>query len=201
MSATTTATGTTARKVIGSLGVIGAAAAVAGMGTFGSFTDSTTPVATTISSGTVSIDLAKASTLEFTAGGLIPGDSVTRTFTLKNDGSSDLASITLASRATKSSILTTDVTNGLQLAVESCAQAWVQSGNSFTCASGEKTLLAGNAVTNRELIAPASLTAGGSDNLAISYSLPTSADNAFQGKEAAFELVFTAAQRTAPVAG
>ncbi len=47
------AASSTARKVVGSLGVIGAAAAVAGMGTFGSFADSTTPVATTIQSGTL----------------------------------------------------------------------------------------------------------------------------------------------------
>jgi hypothetical protein len=194
MSATTT------RKVIGSLGVIGAAAAVAGMGTFGSFTDSTTPVATTISSGTVSIDLAKASTLDFVAGDLIPGDSVTRTFTLKNDGSSDLGSVRLASVATAPSILTTDTTNGLQLAVKSCAVAWTQSGTSFTCASGEKTLLSGSAVRSSDLTAPASLVAGGSDNLAITYSLPTAAGNEFQGKQAAFSLTFTATQRTAPAA-
>ncbi len=195
-----TATGSTARKVIGSLGVIGAAAAVAGMGTFGSFTDSTTPVATTISSGTVSIDLAKASTLDFAAGDLIPGDSVTRTFTLKNDGGSDLASINLASVATTSSILTTDPTDGLQLAVRSCPVAWTQNGTSFTCASGEKTLLTGSAVSNRALTAPAALVAGKSDNLAISYSLPTDAGNEFQGKQAAFSLTFTATQRTAPAA-
>ncbi|MDT0278130.1 TasA family protein [Blastococcus goldschmidtiae] len=195
-----TVTGTTTRKVIGSLGVIGAAAAVAGMGTFGSFTDSTTPVATTISSGTVSIDLAQASTLDFVAGDLIPGDSVTRTFTLKNDGGSDLASINLASVATTSSVLTTDTTNGLQLAVKSCPVAWTQSGTSFTCASGEQTLLSGSAVNNRALTAPASLVAGQSDNLAISYSLPTSAGNEFQGKQAAFSLTFTATQRTAPAA-
>lgn len=199
MSATVTSS--TARKVIGSLGVVGAAAAVAGMGTFGSFTDSTTPVATTISSGTVSIDLAKASTLEFAAGDLIPGDSVTRTFTLKNDGGSNLASINLASVATTSSILTSDTANGLQLAVKSCPVAWTQSGNSFTCASGEKTLLtSGPAVTNGALDAPASLVAGKSDNLAISYSLPNSAGNEFQGKQAAFSLTFTATQRTAPAA-
>ena len=194
-------TSSTTRKVIGSLGVIGAAAAVAGMGTFGSFTDSTTPVATTITSGTVSIDLAKASTLDFAAPELIPGDSVTRAFTLKNDGSSDLGSITLASVATTSSVLTTDTTNGLKLAVKSCAVAWTQSGNSFTCSSGEKTLLASSpAVTSADLYDPASLVAGGSDNLAISFSLPTAAGNEFQGKQAAFSLTFTATQRTAPAA-
>jgi hypothetical protein len=199
MSATVTTSAT--RKVVGSLGVIGAAAAVAGMGTFGSFTDSTTPVATTINSGTVSIDLAKASTLDFAAADLIPGDSVTRTFTLKNDGSSDLGTINLGSAATTSSILTTDVVNGLQLSVRSCAVAWTQSGNGFTCASGEKTLLAPvAAVNNGTLTAPASLVAGQSDNLAISYGLPVSAGNEFQGKKAAFSLTFTATQRTAPAA-
>lgn len=193
-------TSSTTRKVVGSLGVIGAAAAVAGMGTFGSFTDSTTPVATTINSGTLSIDLTKASTLDFTAADLIPGDSVTRTFTLKNDGSSDLGSINLASVATTASVLTTDAVNGLQLAVKSCPVAWTESGTSFTCASGEKTLLSGAGVTNTPLNGPASLVAGQSDNLAISFSLPTAAGNEFQGKQAAFSLTFTATQRTAPAA-
>ncbi len=200
MSAKVTNRSTT-RKVVGSLGVIGAAAAVAGMGTFGSFTDSTTPVATTINSGTVSIDLTKASTLDFAAGDLIPGDSVTRPFTLKNDGSSDLGTISLASVATTSSILTTDALNGLQLSVKSCPVAWTQTGNAFTCASGEKTLLAGPAVTTGVLTnGPASLVAGRSDNLAISYALPVAAGNEFQGKQAAFSLTFTATQRTAPAA-
>jgi hypothetical protein len=194
-------TTSTTRKVVGSLGVIGAAAAVAGMGTFGSFTDSTTPVATTISSGTVSIDLTKASTLDFAAADLIPGDSVTRTFTLKNDGSSALGTVDLASVATTGSILTTDLVNGLQLSVKSCPVAWTQSGNSFTCASGEKTLLvSGPAVRTGTLNGPASLVAGQSDNLAISYALPTTAGNEFQGKQAAFSLTFTATQRTAPAA-
>lgn len=192
---------TTTRKVVGSLGIIGAAAAVAGMGTFGSFTDSTTPVATTISSGTVSIDLTKASTLDFAAADLIPGDSVTRTYTLKNDGSSDLGTVNLASAATTSSILTSDAVNGLQLSVRSCAVAWTQTGNAFTCGSGEKTLLAsGAAVKTAPLTAPASLTAGGFDNLAITYALPLAAGNEFQGKQAAFSLTFTATQRTAPAA-
>ncbi|MCW2532971.1 MAG: Camelysin metallo-endopeptidase, partial [Blastococcus sp.] len=39
MNAKNIAASSTARKVVGSLGVIGAAAAVAGMGTFGTFTD------------------------------------------------------------------------------------------------------------------------------------------------------------------
>ncbi len=195
-------TSSTARKVIGSLGVVGAAAAVAGMGTFGSFTDSSTPVVTSIASGTVSIDLAHATAIPFTAGGLVPGDSVTRTFTLRNDGTSALSAVSLASTATGTpSNLTTDTANGLQLTVRSCPVAWTQGGTpeapTFTCASGEKTLLTGPAVTTQQLNAPLSVTPNKTDNLAVSYSLPVAADNTFQGKTAGLSLVFTGTQRTA----
>ena len=77
----------TARKVVGSLGVLGTAAAVAGMGTFGSFTDSTTPVATTIQSGTLSIDVSQQGfAVPVTTTGFVPGDSLTRAVNLVNDG-------------------------------------------------------------------------------------------------------------------
>lgn len=192
-------TSSTARKVIGSLGVIGAAAAVAGMGTFGSFTDSTAPVNTTISSGTVKINLSQAVALPFSAAGLVPGDSVTRTFTLKNDGNTNFGSISVESTTSNSpqSVLTSDITNGLQLAVKSCPVAWTQNGNAFTCASGEKTLASGPAVTTQPLAAPAALASGAQDNIAITYSLPTGAGNTFQGKSADLSVVFTATQRAA----
>ena len=81
------ASSSTARKVVGSLGVIGAAAAVAGMGTFGTFTDSTTPVATTIQSGTLSIDVSQQGyAVPVTTTGFVPGDSLTRAVNLVNDG-------------------------------------------------------------------------------------------------------------------
>ncbi|SOE04084.1 TasA family protein [Blastococcus haudaquaticus] len=198
MSTKTIATSSTARKVVGSLGVIGAAAAVAGMGTFGSFTDSTTPVTTTVASGTVSIDLTGGEALNMTAAGFVPGDSLTRPVTLKNDGNSALSSVVLRSTTTGSSVLTSDVTNGLQLAVKSCAVAWTAgANNSWTCSSGERTLGSGPAVIDMTLNNPASLAAGASDNLAVSIALPTSADNTFQGKSAALTLTFIGSQRTA----
>ena len=124
----------TARKVVGSLGVLGAAAAVAGMGTFGNFTDSTTPVATTIQSGTLSIDVSQQGFgVPVTTTGFVPGDSMTRAVNLVNDGNAALGSVTLSSAATASSILTTDTTNGLQLAVKKCSVAWSRS--SFPLAS------------------------------------------------------------------
>jgi hypothetical protein len=191
-----------ARKIVGSLGIIGAAAAVAGMGTFGTFTDSSTPVATTIQSGTLSIDVTQQGySVPVTTSNFVPGDSLTRAVNLINDGSSALGSVTLGSSVTTPSILTTDGTNGLQLAVKSCSVAWTQGGTAqaptYACSATERLLASGPAVGNYTLSNPASLVAGATDYLTFAISLPASADNTFQGKTAALSLTFTGTQRAA----
>ena len=56
-----------------------------------------------------------------TTTGFLPGDSLTRAVNLVNDGNSALGSVTLSSSAHPvSSVLTTDVSNGLQLTVKKC---------------------------------------------------------------------------------
>jgi hypothetical protein len=189
----TLAASSTARKVVGSLGVIGAAAAVAGMGTFGTFTDSSTPVNTTITTGTVDIDVTGPGvTVPVTTAGFVPGDSVTQAVNLINKGTSALGSVSLGTTTAAPSVLTTDLTNGLQLAVKSCAVAWTAN----TCGAGEKLLGSGPVISNLNLANAASLNAGGTDYLAFTISLPASADNTFQGKSAALSLTFTGTQRT-----
>jgi hypothetical protein len=193
------AASSTARKVVGSLGVIGAAAAVAGMGTFGTFTDSSTPVATTISSGSVDIDVSgPAVSTPLTTNNFVPGDSVTQAVNLVNKGTSALGSVTLATTAgtpngVPVSVLTTDPVNGLQLALKSCAVAWSATN---TCASGETLLSTGPVVGTRTLVNPAALNPGATDYLAFTVSLPTTADNSFQGRTAMLSLTFTGTQRT-----
>jgi hypothetical protein len=189
-----------ARKVVGSLAIVGTAAAVAGMGTFGTFTDSTTPVDTTIQSGTLSIDVAQTGyTVPVTTAGFVPGDSITRALTLVNDGSAALSSVNFSSTATVGSVLTTDTVNGLQLSLKSCSVAWTQGGTAsaptYTCGGTTTTLVTGPAVTNMPLVNPASLNAGGKDFLVFSVSLPVSADNTFQGKSSTLSLSFTGVQR------
>jgi hypothetical protein len=190
-----------ARKVVGSLAVIGTAAAVAGLGTFGSFTDSTTPVDATIQSGTLSIDLTQVGyAVPVTTAGFVPGDTLTRAVDLVNDGSSPLGSVNFTSTATAGSILTTDTLNGLQLSLKSCSVAWTQGGTAsapaYTCSGTTQTLANGPAVTTVPLSNPASLNAGGTDHLVFTISLPTSADNTFQGKSASLSLSFTGVQRS-----
>jgi hypothetical protein len=200
-SKTRIANSSTARKVVGSLGVLGTAAAVAGMGTFGNFTDSTTPVATTIQSGTLSIDLSQPGfAVPVTTTGFVPGDSMTRAVNLVNDGNSPLGSVILNSAATAGSVLTTDPTNGLQLTVKKCSVAWTQGGTAsaatYTCSGTETLVGSGPVVNNMTVTSAAALNAGGTDYLTFSISLPASADNSFQGKSASLSLTFTGTQRT-----
>ena len=193
----------TARKVVGSLAVLGTAAAVAGLGTYGNFTDSTTPVNTTVASGTLSIDLtqpAGAYAIPVSITGLVPGDSVTRAVNLVNDGNLGLSAVNVVSTATAPSILTTDTTNGLQLAIKSCSVPWTQGGTAqapaYTCSGTTNTLMTGPVVNNSGLNNPASLNPGGTDYLTFAISLPATADNTFQGRSAGLSLSFTGAQRS-----
>jgi hypothetical protein len=200
----TIAASSTARKVVGSLGVIGAAAAVAGMGTFGTFTDSTAPVTTTITSGKVDINLASVGApIPVTTDKFVPGDKLTRAVTLSNDGTSPLASVALKSEVTGTAdVLTNDRTNGLKLTVEACSVPWTQGGAAdaptYTCTGGTiRTVVPqAPAASNVTLTDPLSLAVGGKDYLTFTISLPTSADNSFQGKSASLSLTFEGTQRT-----
>jgi hypothetical protein len=193
----------TARKVVGSLAILGTAAAVAGLGTYGNFTDSTTPMNTTVASGTLSINLAQpagAYAVPVSVTGLVPGDSITRAVNLVNDGDLAMSSVSVVSTATAPSILTTDTVNGLQLAVRSCSVPWTQGGTAsaptYTCSGSQSTVMTGPVVANTGLSNPASLNPGGTDYLTFSISLPTTADNTFQGKSAGLSLSFAGAQRS-----
>jgi hypothetical protein len=196
----------TARKIVGSLAVVGTAAAVAGLGTYGNFTDSTTPLNTTVDTGTLSINLAQpggAVAIPVSTTGFVPGDSMSRAVNLVNDGGSALGSVSLVSALTNpanANALTTDSVNGLQLSVKACNVAWTQGGTpsapTYTCAGGEQLLGSGPVVSTINLVNAASLAAGGTDYLTFAISLPTTADNTFQGKSAALTLTFTGTQRT-----
>jgi Camelysin metallo-endopeptidase len=187
-----TVTGSTTRKVIGSLGVIGTAAAVAGLGTFGGFTDSTTPVSTTVTTGTLSINATGPATTAVNVTGMVPGDSITRALDIKNDGTLPLGSVAFATTA-PSSVLTTDTVNGLQLSLKKCSVAWSASN---TCAGTQTSVYNGPVLTSQTMSNPASLAVNGTDYLLYTVSLPNSADNTFQGKTAALSLTFTATQAT-----
>jgi spore coat-associated protein N len=191
-------------KVLGSLAAVGTAASVAGLGSFGAFT-STTSAAVPTTSGTVVIALGSAGTaanrLTVGATGLVPGDTVQRAFQLANTGTQALASITLTTTAAPSSLLDTDATNGLQLVVQSCSSAWVESGTApaytYSCGGTTTTVLASRPVigANLPLSGLGSLSTGGTDNLLATLSFPAAAGNTLQGLSSTVSFAFTGTQR------
>lgn len=195
----------TSSKVLASAALLAAAAGVAGMGTYGGFTASTSASAA-VSSGTVKFDVGAAGAanrLSVAASGAVPGDSVQRAVTLTNSGDQNLAAVTLTTTAAPSSKLDSDATNGLQMQVDACSIPWAEAGTSpsftYTCSGTTTTVLASRAVVGNKipLAGLASVTASKSDNLRVSLTVPTTADNTFQGLTSTINFVFDAVQRTA----
>ena len=198
-TSTTTTRRRSATKIVAAIGAVGAAAAVAGMATYGGFTDSTSPVNTNVDTGVLSIDLADAGsgTVPFSGGLMLAGDSRSHLVDLVNDGDTGLGSITFTSWATSSSILDTDVNQGLQLSIDSCTAPWVKSGSDYTCPGMRRGFYNGPMViAGRPLDGASSLAPGATDHLLLIASLPASATgDAFEGATSSLNFQFTGSQR------
>jgi spore coat-associated protein N len=182
------------------------AAAAASVGAYGTFT-STDSVSHSVTTGTVTIALgatgASTNRLNVNATAVAPGDTIQRSLDLSNTGSLDLASITLTTTATTSSLLDTDGTNGLQMKIERCSQAWTEGGSApaytYTCGGSTTTVLAQRAVIGSSLALSnlTATTAGSTDHLRVTLTLPSSAGNTFQGLTSTIQYAFTGTQRAA----
>jgi spore coat-associated protein N len=192
------------RKLLVSLAVISAAASVAGLGTFATFTSSTS-ASQSVSSGTVTIALGAtgASTNRLTVGAsnIAPGDTIQRSVDLIDSGSIDLASITLTTNASASSLLDTDATDGLQMVIDRCSNAWTEGGTApaytYTCSGATSTVLASRAIigSNLALSNLSALTNGVTDHLRVTLTFPSTAPNSFQNQSSTVQYTFTGTQR------
>jgi spore coat-associated protein N len=192
------------RKLLISLAIISAAAGIAGLGTFATFTSSTS-ASQSVSSGTVTIALGAtgASTNRLTVGAsnIAPGDTIQRSVDLIDSGTIDLASIALSTSATASSLLDTDATNGLQMVIDRCSNAWAEGGTApgytYTCSGTTSTVLASRAIigTNLALSNLSALTNGVTDHLRVTLTFPSAAPNSFQNQSSTIQYTFTGTQR------
>jgi len=197
------------KNILASIAVLGATVSIAALGTFATFTSSTAADQASLATGSVSIALGAAgpaNRLTLGASGLLPGDTMQRAVDLANTGvagSDDLGSVALTTSAPTSSLLDTDATNGLQLVIDKCSQAWTESGSSpaftYTCGGTTSSVLAQRAVigSNLALSNLASLAAGEMDHLLVTLTLPASAPNTMQGLSSQLTYTFTGTQRTA----
>jgi predicted ribosomally synthesized peptide with SipW-like signal peptide len=192
------------RKLLLSVAAIGAAAAIAGLGTYATFTSSTS-ASQSVASGTVTVALGAtgASTNRLTVGAsnIAAGDTIQRSVDLINQGSLNLASVTLTTTATTSSLLNTDTSNGLQMAIDKCSAAWTEAGTApaytYTCSGTTTTVLASVPVigANLALSNLSALTAGATDHLRVTLTLPSTAGNSLQNQSSVIQYSLTGIQR------
>ena len=187
-------------RLAASLLVVLLAFSLVGVGVWATFT-STTSASTSVSSGTVVIQLgatgASTNRLNVNASGIGPGDTVQRSVDLINSGTMNLSTITLTTTATTSSLLDTDPTNGLQMAIDGCSVPWTESGTSpnftYSCSGSTSIVLASRAVVGSGLALSSlgALTAGVTDHLRVSLTLPIAAGNSFQNQSSTIQYAFT----------
>ncbi|HEY8237143.1 MAG TPA: TasA family protein [Gaiellaceae bacterium] len=185
-----------ARKLLLSIAVLGSAASIAGLGTFATFTSSTS-ASHTIASGTLSLT-APVSRLGTGASPIAAGDTMQRAIDLSYSGTISFGSATLTTSATSSSLLDTDTTNGLQIAIDKCSQAWTESGPpyTYTCGGSTSSVLASRALIGSAIaLSNLTLTAGSTDHLRVTVTLPSSADNTLQNKSSTIDYTFNGVQR------
>ncbi|MBC7593510.1 MAG: hypothetical protein H7288_06170 [Kineosporiaceae bacterium] len=195
---------TTLQKVLVGIVALVVTATMAGLGTFATFTSGTSASHQT-SSGTVVVNLgatgAKTNRLNINATTIAPGDTIQRTVDIVGSGSLALASQTLTTTATTSSLLDTDTTNGLQMVVDKCSVPWTEGGVNpaftYTCGGSITSVIASRPVVGSNL-AMSNMTlgaGGGTDNIRVTLTLPTTAGNTFQGINSTINLAFTETQR------
>lgn len=194
------------KPILLTIGVLCLTGTLAGWGTFAAFTSTATVNQGSIASGTVTVAVPAAGAtnrLTLGASGLVPGDTMQRAVDLQNSGTTTLASITLTTTAATSSLLDTDTTNGLQLVIDRCSQAWTEAGATpaftYTCGGTTSTVLSTRAVigSNLTLSNLTSTTIGNTDHLRVTLTFPSGAPTGLQGQTSAITYAFTGTQRAA----
>jgi len=189
--------GSNVHKLIASLAVLGAAAAIAGLGTYATFTSSTS-ASHTIATGTLSLTSGPTNRLGTGASLVAAGDSMQRAIDLNYAGSISFGSATLTTNATTSSALDTDATDGLHMAIDKCSVAWTESGPpyTYTCSGTTSSVLASAPVIGSNLaLSNLTLTAGSTDHLRVTVTLPGTAGNSFENLSSTIAYTFTGVQR------
>ena len=193
-------------KVLLTLAVRATAATALGAGTYASFTASTSAGPLTVSSGTEQLSVPAAGAtnrMTVNASGIVPGDVMQRVVNLQNTGNQNLSSITLTTNATTSSLLDTDTTNGLQLVIDKCSQAWTEAGSApaytYTCGGSTSSVLASTPVIGSAMALSnlSTTTAGATDYLRVRLTFPSGAGDTLQGRSSTINFTFNGTQRAA----
>jgi len=159
------------RRLMLSFLVIGLVSALVGGATFAYFTDSATNAENTFTAGTVDINSAITSAWSSGFGNMAPGDSASATITVTNGGSLEL-------RYDVAQVISGNLFSDLGDAANTPAVVtYTNDGIPFT--PGD----------NNFVLAPEA-----SDSIVVTVTLPTTADNDYQGVAGNLDLAFNAEQ-------
>jgi spore coat-associated protein N len=201
------AASSTAVKIFASVVLVGGAASVAGLGTFGAFTSTTTASETVTSGKVILSSAAGAVSMATSVTDMVPGDVAQRAVTLsRSTETTSFGSVKLTTAGSAANVLTSNAVNGLQLKIDQCSVAWTKAAttNDLTCSGTTTAVVAQRAVIGTDIdlaAATTSLNASGATSfLRVSVSLPTTADNAYQGLTNTLTFTFDGTQRAANTA-
>ena len=192
------------RRLLLTLGLGGLVLSALGAAAYATFTSSTN-VNQDVGSGTVAFASistnAAGQRLSVAATNIAPGDTMQRAVTLTNTGTIDMAagSVALTSTAATSSLLDSGA-NGLTMAIDKCSVAWTESAvpYTYTCSGTTTTVLAsGPVLRTSAALSNIVTTAGTANNLRVTLTLPTAADNTYQGQSSTINYLFVGQQRAA----
>ncbi len=180
------------RKIALSVVLLLAAAAALIGGAFATFTDSVTAGPQAITSGTIKLAVGPTNDIATGATNIAAGDTIAREADLNSTGATIAnKEITLKFTASPTSLMDTDPTNGLQVSIKACSEAWkrVIPGSpppafEYTCTPGATVVKIGGAATTSvsalettpaKLEELKSLATGGQDYLVFTLTLPAGA--------------------------
>ncbi|HEU5287236.1 MAG TPA: TasA family protein [Candidatus Limnocylindria bacterium] len=145
--------------------------------TSANFTATSTNPGNTFGSATLSMSNDKPNANDLiNITNLVPGDTANRTVVITNSGNASFT-YSAAISATATTLLWTDVTNGIQVTVKRGA-----------------TVLYTGPLKNMALAASGTIAAGATDTLTYDFSFPSTAGNTFQSLTQDFTITYTATQ-------
>ena len=214
----------TRKRVLLTLGILALMATAVSAGTFALFTVTTAVPGELFSTGTLSMSASPASALatlsNMVPGDSITGLETLTNSGTEDITAYQLVTTVTAGTPTNPNVLTSDATNGLRVWVQRCPTAYSGSGVSSTCASGAVDVVGTSAApvaivntfslsSNAFCTTNGAVTAGvrtargttcdsnipsGVDHLKVRVSLPTTADNTFEGLSTTLTFSFDGSQ-------
>ena len=186
--------GSLPRKIAASVTLLAAAAVV---GTYATLSDSTS-ASRPVSAGTVDLQLNGSATNQtigtMTTGA--PGDSITRTVSVENNGTRAFADVLLTTEGPSNAL--TAATSGLQMVVDKCSVAWTGADAAATCGGTVTPVIASTDVVGSNRSLSLALSPSAAAHMRIKLTLPSSYDDN-TGVSNATRFTFDALQQTATV--